>query len=89
MLAVSSSGCGISHSNRLETDSSVGLCGLELLLYGPAGFYIDRSSNQLLSRFHKVHWGNRSLPENQFSKRDGIKWIEKYIQYLQYVHSLI
>jgi hypothetical protein len=62
---------------------------MQLLCFGPAGFYIDLDSVQLVSRFASQVWKQGVLPSQQFVRRDGLLWIERYCQLLQFVVSLL
>ncbi len=59
------------------------------MMYGPVGFYVDLDSVQLVSRFANQVWQQGVLPAQQFVRRDGLLWIERYCQLLQFVVSLL
>lgn len=85
LLSVSTQ-CGMIASSATFEFS---LSGLECLLFGPCAFELDLASMQLKSRFNSWIWNDRVLPESQCTHRDGIRWIERYIQYLQHLQSMI
>jgi hypothetical protein len=65
---------------------SLGNHPLALLMFGPAGFYLDVNSMQLMSRFSSQVWKSTST---QFSAQDGLLSLQRYVQFLSFVVQLM